>query len=55
MIRILTLTVAVASLSLASCASMKKDCSSCCSSKAAKKECCTKAAAAGKKCEVCKH
>lgn len=52
MIRILTLTVAVAALSLSSCASMKKDCSSCCA-KSAKKECCTKAAAAGKKCESC--
>lgn len=52
MIRILTLATAVAALSLASCASMKKECSTCCE-KPAKKECCAKAEAAGKKCEVC--
>ena len=54
MIRILTLATAVAALSLASCAGMKKkECSSCCATKPAKKECCAKAEAAGKKCEVC--
>lgn len=53
MIRILTLAIAAAALSLASCASMKKkECTSCCE-KPAKKECCAKAEAAGKKCEVC--
>lgn len=53
MIRILTLATAVAALSLASCASMKKEnCSSCCA-KPAKKECCAKAEAAGKKCDTC--
>lgn len=51
MIRFLTLTVAAAALSLASCASMK-DCDSCCA-KTSKKECCSKAEAAGKKCGVC--
>lgn len=55
MIRILTLALAAASLSLASCASVKKEsCSSCCAApSAAKKECCMKAEKAGKKCEVC--
>lgn len=53
MIRILILTTAIAALSLASCAGMKKEkCSSCCATPA-KKECCVKAEAAGKKCEVC--
>ena len=52
MIRILTLSLAVASFSLVSCASMKKECDSCCE-KPAKKECCAKAEAAGKKCETC--
>lgn len=44
MIRVLSLAAAVATLSLASCASMKKkDCSTCCDSKkpaAAQKACC---------------
>lgn len=44
MIRILSLAAAVATLSLASCASLKKkgDCATCCSSKpaATQKECC---------------
>lgn len=54
MTRILTLVAAVATMSLASCASMKKEeCSSCCA-KPAKKECCAKAEAAGKKCDKCK-
>ena len=54
MTRILTLALAAAALSLASCAAIKKDCDSCCSSKtAAKKECCAKAEKAGKKCEAC--
>ncbi|QIF05550.1 hypothetical protein [Roseimicrobium sp. ORNL1] len=55
MTRILTLALAAAALSLASCAAIKKDCDSCCSSKPAvkKEECCVKAEKAGKKCEVC--
>ena len=52
MIRILTLTAAVATLSLASCATAKKECTSCCA-KPAKKECCAKAEAAGKACDKC--
>jgi hypothetical protein len=54
MTRILTLALAAAALSLASCAAIKKDCHSCCASGSkAKKECCTKAEKAGKKCETC--
>ena len=52
MIRLLTLTIAIAAFSLTSCASMKKDGDSCCAT-TSKKECCSKAEAAGKKCDVC--
>jgi len=53
MIRILTLTVAAAALSLSSCASMKESCDSCCATPAKEKACCTAAHAKGAKCDVC--
>ncbi|WP_038161816.1 hypothetical protein [Verrucomicrobium sp. BvORR106] len=57
MIRILSLAAAVATLSLASCASLKKDHGACCDSKkspAAQKECCdSKDKAKGKKADAC--
>ncbi|MCB1228322.1 MAG: hypothetical protein KDK99_21125 [Verrucomicrobiales bacterium] len=55
MIRYLTLTLAAASLTLASCATAKKDCSSCPSK--AKSECCSKGDACCKEkkdCSSCK-
>jgi hypothetical protein len=53
MTRILSLIVAAAALSLASCAAMKKDCASCCSATAKEKACCTAAQAKGQKCATC--
>lgn len=51
MIRILSLAVVAASLTLASCATAPKKC--CAKDAAAKKACCDKAKAAGAKCDSC--
>jgi hypothetical protein len=54
MTRILSLVVAAAALSLASCAAIKKDsCEACCSAPGKEKACCTSAHAKGAKCETC--
>jgi hypothetical protein len=54
MIRILTLVLAAAALSLSSCASMKKsDCATCCASKGKDKACCADAKAKGTTCTAC--
>ena len=52
MTRILSIIVAAAALSLASCAAMKKECDTCCADHK-EKACCTDAHAKGAKCETC--